>query len=289
MSFKTGFFQNDVNFFYVGDTGSNDVYINNTNYKYADNLYQILYIIKGSAKISSGNINKRLGDDCVIISRPHTPLRYRFDRRERFEYIFIDAHPSVFNSIESDNDFFLAFNTDIDEQRIYNLNARSCGGLKAMLGGIRNAIDNHYNRVHMLSRLYALFSELYSVFSERNPHANMQTDSISLRIMNYVTDNYQKKQITYDELSEKFFVSVPTVNKILYKWTGRPLNAFINDTRLDDAKKLMEQGDLPLVTVAEMSGFGNYSTFYRAYKRKYGCSPKQDADSSKKHNHWPRV
>ncbi|MGN0174065.1 MAG: helix-turn-helix domain-containing protein [Acutalibacteraceae bacterium] len=276
MSFTTGFFQNDVNFYYVGCTKSNDTFIKNTNYKYTDNVYQMLYIIKGSAKVISGNINQRINENMLIISRPHNPLRYRFQYSQGFEYIFIDVHPSVFKNIESDDDFFSAFNTKTDEHRIFDLNASECELLKSLLNGIKMAIDEHYNRNHMIARLYALFSETYSVFSSRNQHSDMNTDSISLKIMNYITDNYQKKQITYDELSEKFFVSVPTVNKILYKWTGRPLNVFINDTRLDDAKKLMKKGDISLAQAAEICGFGNYSTFYRAYKRKFGRSPKQD-------------
>lgn len=286
MSFTTGFFQNDVNFYYVGCTKSNDTFIKNTNYKYTDNVYQMLYIIKGSAKVISGNINQRINENMLIISRPHNPLRYRFQYSQGFEYIFIDVHPSVFKNIESDDDFFSAFNTKTDEHRIFDLNASECELLKSLLNGIKMAIDEHYNRNHMIARLYALFSETYSVFSSRNQHSDMNTDSISLKIMNYITDNYQKKQITYDELSEKFFVSVPTVNKILYKWTGRPLNVFINDTRLDDAKKLMKKGDISLAQAAEICGFGNYSTFYRAYKRKFGRSPKQDKP---KQENWPKI
>lgn len=286
MLFETGFFQDDVNFFYAGSNYLKETYIKNKNYKYTDNLYQILYIIKGTAKISSSGINKNFSDDTLIIARPQTPLHYRFDFSKEFKYIFIDVHPSVFKPVESDNDFFSAFNTKIDEQRIFELKSNDCKLLKSMLTGIENAIDKHYNRTHMVSRIYALFSEIYSVFSGRNHSQNMQTDSISLKIMNYITDNYQKKNITYDELSEKFFVSVPTVNKILYKWTGRPLNVFINDTRLYDAKNLMAKGDISLVKVAEMCGFSNYSTFYRAYKRKFGRSPKQDKP---KQENWPKI
>lgn len=289
MSFETGFFQDDVNFFYAGSNYLKETYIKyikNKNYKYTDNLYQILYIIKGTAKISSSGINNYFSDDTLIIARPQTPLHYWFDFSKEFKYIFIDVHPSLFKTIESDNDFFSAFNTKTDEQRVFELKSSDCKLLKSMLTGIENAIDKHYNRNHMVSRIYALFSEIYSVFSGRNHSKNMQTDSISLKIMNYITDNYQKKNITYDELSEKFFVSVPTVNKILYKWTGRPLNVFINDTRLNDAKNLMAKGDISLIRVAEMCGFGNYSTFYRAYKRKFGYPPKQDKPSQ---NNWPRI
>lgn len=286
MSFSTGFFQDDVNFLYFHYDKIKDTDIINYNNNYTNNLYKLLYIIKGSAKVLSGNINRNINENMMIISRPHTSLHYRFQISEEFEYIFIDIHPSLFKSIESDNDFFAAFNTNIDEQRIYNLKSNECKLLKSMLDGIKYAIREHFNRIHMISRLYALLSETYSAFFRINQPQYMQTDSVPLKIMNYITDNYQKKNITYDELSEKFFVSVPTVNKILYKWTGRPLNVFINDTRLNDAKNLMAKGDISLVRVAEMCGFGNYSTFYRAYKRTFGYSPKQDKP---RQDNWPRI
>ena len=48
----------------------------------------------------------------------------------------------------------------------------------------------------------------------------------------------------------------------------------VTQRRLIAAKALITEGN-PLEQVAEMTGFGDYSAFYRAFKQEYGISPRQ--------------
>jgi AraC-like DNA-binding protein len=48
---------------------------------------------------------------------------------------------------------------------------------------------------------------------------------------------------------------------------------FALDQRLERAKKLIEETDLPIKTIAEMSRYGSESPFINAFKNKFGVPP----------------
>ena len=53
---------------------------------------------------------------------------------------------------------------------------------------------------------------------------------------------------------------------------GLPWATFLPQRRLIAAKVLLQDG-LPAEQISARVGFGDYSSFYRAFKREYGISP----------------
>lgn len=75
-------------------------------------------------------------------------------------------------------------------------------------------------------------------------------------------------------LAQQIYVSPDYLMHVFKEETGFSLGYYVTAKRLQKARLLIEQG-LPLTTVCYDSGFKNYSTFYRAWKKYYGTSPKQ--------------
>lgn len=55
--------------------------------------------------------------------------------------------------------------------------------------------------------------------------------------------------------------------------TGRSPGDFIPSTRLQAARRMLEESDLPLKTIAERCGFGSASAIRRMFTRHLGVSP----------------
>lgn len=60
---------------------------------------------------------------------------------------------------------------------------------------------------------------------------------------------------------------------------GTGIHQFYNSCRLNQARLLILQTSLPLTEIAEQSGFSNYPSFTKAFKKKFGFPPQQ----SRKH------
>ena len=58
------------------------------------------------------------------------------------------------------------------------------------------------------------------------------------------------------------------------KNTGYSIHQFIMQKRLIQANSYIKKG-LPTMEVSQQCGFGDYSNFVKAFKKKYGLSPKK--------------
>ena len=93
------------------------------------------------------------------------------------------------------------------------------------------------------------------------------------QVMAYIEQNLSGK-ITLTEVSRHFYVSESTVSQLFRKKMGVSFYRCVTQRRLISAKNLIHT-DTPLETVAELTGFSDYSTFYRAFKGEFGISPRQ--------------
>lgn len=93
------------------------------------------------------------------------------------------------------------------------------------------------------------------------------------RIRAYVEREYSKA-FTIGDLSRRFYVSESTISHLFRQKLGISLHRYVTQRRLIAAKALIAQGQ-DLRSVAAATGFGDYSSFYRAFRQAFGISPRQ--------------
>lgn len=93
-------------------------------------------------------------------------------------------------------------------------------------------------------------------------------------IINYIGLNLTTPLCTED-LCSKFYISRAQLNRKFKAYTGSSVWDYITNKRLLLAKGMLQSGDSP-ATACTKCGFNEYTAFYRAYKAKFGISPKQD-------------
>lgn len=99
-------------------------------------------------------------------------------------------------------------------------------------------------------------------------------DSLAIQIMRFLNENYATR-ITSAQLAAALNFSAEHIEKTLKSQIGVTPHTYLTQLRLNRAKVLLERGSLPVSEIAANSGFGDVSVFFRAFRKKYGCSPSQ--------------
>ncbi len=89
----------------------------------------------------------------------------------------------------------------------------------------------------------------------------------------YLNNNYTS-DITLDTLQEKFFISKYYLCREFHRATGLTVHAYISRKRLTKVRELRSRG-MRIGDAALEAGFRDYSSFYRAFQKEYGVSPRE--------------
>ena len=124
----------------------------------------------------------------------------------------------------------------------------------------------------------ALFAQLMvavnrTVFSTQGVEAD-GGDTKVVAILQYL-NGHLAQPLSIDELAGRFYISKYHMMRRFRAETGYSIHNYVTEKRLLLAQQLL-QSDVPLRTVAEQCGYQDYSTFSRAYKKQFGCSPSQN-------------
>ncbi len=91
-------------------------------------------------------------------------------------------------------------------------------------------------------------------------------------ILNYI-DEHLSEKLSLKSIAGKFLISQSSVSQLFKKHLGISFYSFIIEKRLNEAKILITRA-VPLKEIPELCGFSDYSSFYKAFMKKYGISPK---------------
>lgn len=123
------------------------------------------------------------------------------------------------------------------------------------------------------ARLEALLSQVALLAAQAEPMRLPQTDpdGMAARLIEYVNCHYTGN-LSLDELSGHFFLSKNQLNRIFRRATGATIMAYAARKRIALARRLISEGE-SAQRAALRAGYGDYSNFYRQYKKLLGVAP----------------
>ena len=101
---------------------------------------------------------------------------------------------------------------------------------------------------------------------------SVEHSDIIMTLVGYIRNNYMQK-ITMRDISEHVKLSISYISRIFKKEMGCSVTSFINKVRIDNAKIMLLEQEIPLVEVAYLCGFEEQTYFCKVFKRFAGVSP----------------
>ena len=98
-------------------------------------------------------------------------------------------------------------------------------------------------------------------------------DARLLEITNYIYANY--KDVTLDDLAEKFFLSKPYLSKYIKEKSGMTFGDILKKIRMKKARAMLKGSNATVESIAESVGYQNVEHFNRVFKKMYNLTPVQ--------------
>jgi AraC-like DNA-binding protein len=231
-------------------------------------FYLIHLIVSGKGSYVARNTTYHLSANQAFIIYPNETTLYAADAETPWDYCFF------------------AFNGDYARELIERTGFR--GGnmvitippeIAVPLAEQIEATARTLNRLSPNADLYAL-SQLVSFFAIlADSHSdNIQPDALTRdfvrRAVGYIHFNYANP-ITIMELSKTLNINRSYLYRIFKEEIGLSPSEYLNNYRIDRARHLLIESDMPISQIAMSTGFSTFSSFYRLFRLKYNMSARQ--------------
>lgn len=148
--------------------------------------------------------------------------------------------------------------------------------IKPLLQALEKVLSEREFGARLLSR--AIFLQLMIEFNRTTARNRYITaafgDSKIVSILQYL-NLHLKEPLSIDELAARFYISKYHMMRRFKEETGYTIHSYITEKRLLLARQLLHTGQ-PVTEVCFQAGYQDYSTFSRAYRRRFGASPSAD-------------
>ena len=266
---KTGYLNEQFRIFHIKDQTSKEF-----TYHYHD-FHKVVIFISGKAAYHiEGKAYQLKPWDILLVNR-HAIHRPEIDSSVPYERFIL----WIQNDIPW-QELLKCFQKAND--RSYNLvrlNSALQEKMKDILFELENsAKSDEYGREILTQSLFLQFMVyLNRIFLEKQYIFDKKSytfDSQIANILQYINHNL-KEDLSVEALSAKYYVSKYHLMRKFKEETGYTLHNYIVNKRLLMARTLISNG-MPVTKAAQESGFAEYSTFSRAYRKQFKTTPSEE-------------
>ncbi len=131
----------------------------------------------------------------------------------------------------------------------------------------------HKNIAPKKAVLELILSRTLPIITLEKNSTVLQNNTTS-KIINFICENY-KNELSLDILSRKFGVHKSYISRIFSKKIGVSFTDYVNDLRVDRAKRMLLETDILINEIAFECGFETQRSFNRVFKKNCNMTPVQ--------------
>jgi AraC-like DNA-binding protein len=263
-------------------------YVEHAKFRYFPNPLQfhpeieLLYVIKGSGTRFVGDSVANFGPGELVMIGQNVPHLWHSDEK------YTQINSNLFSEV-----IYILFKTDIFGEQFWHLPESkiilklihlSQRGIK-LTGKTKRSVSllmRSIARSSGFSRILLLLSILELIASQKDyqflaspvfQNTISESDSERLnKVYKYIINNIQQ-EITLDQVASIASLSAPAFCRYFKKRTNKTFIKLLNEIRISQACRLLEDKDLPVATICYDCGYNNVSYFIRQFKEITGFTP----------------
>lgn len=265
---KTGYLEQDFRLFHIKDQTKREF-----SYHYHD-FHKVIIFLSGKAAYHIEGKSYYLKPWDILLVNRHAIHKPEIDFSVPYERFVLWIRDDI-----KSTELLRCFQKAID--RSYNLirlDSDTQEKLKQLLYELEAALkDEKFGSELLGSALFTQFMVYVNrIFLEKQyiyDARSYSSDSQIEELLRYINHNLTE-DLSIETLARKYYLSKYHMMRKFKEETGYTIHNYIISKRLLLARTKISEG-APILKAAQLSGFSDYTTFSRAYKKQFGTAPSQ--------------
>ena len=232
---------------------------------------EIYFFISGNVEYLVEGSKYFLAPDTLMIMRPSEVHKPRIISGERYERYALNFPVRFAENIDPQRRLIKAFTErTLGKNNMLDSSMIDTGLVRKLFSKMCENSDDYGKQLKIKTHL-PLLLDMISHAYDRQIKIDHEPKSTSERIVNYVNEHLFEN-ISIPGLASYFYLSQSQFRRVFKQATGASPWEYITKKRLNAAKEKIRNGSSAMMA-SESCGFGDYSAFYRAYTKYFGCAP----------------
>ena len=225
--------------------------------------HQILYCGDGSGTLCYDSETVEITENCYVFIPAFYPHSY-FPHSEKWDmrWVVFDGYAckDILNDLSLDRPVTVKAHGNVSMHKLYD----------KMFVALKT--DKVYGNYTCAGLVYQYILDFHCLASDSSAKNKADKSDILMPALNYIEDNF-RKDFSITELAEVSGVSQQYLCRLFNRTMNIRPSEYIIRRRLQEAKLLLSETDLPVRDVCIQSGFTDASYFSTVFKRYEGLSP----------------
>lgn len=265
---KTGYLEQDFQLFHIKDQTKREF-----SYHYHD-FHKVIVFLSGKAAYHIEGKSYYLKPWDILLVNRHAIHKPEIDFSVPYERFVLWIRDDI-----AATDLLRCFQKAIDRSfNLIRLDSGTQEKLKQLLYELEAALkDEKFGSDLLGTALFTqfmvyvnrIFLEKQYIYDTRSYSSDSQVEEL----LRYINHNLTE-DLSIETLARKYYLSKYHMMRKFKDETGYTIHNYIINKRLLLARTKIAEG-IPVLKAAQLSGFSDYTTFSRAYKKQFGTAPSQ--------------
>lgn len=250
------------------------------------NYYEFYFFLEGDISIQIEEDLHRLRYGDLVMIPPGTPHHAVIHSTEKLyrRFVFWISREYLGQLMEQSPDYgYLIQHVSVSKEYIFHQDMITFNTIQSKIFGLIEEV--HTQRFGKEAKVLLCVNDLVLtvnriVYESKHPKVQKEEGSLYQNLLDYI-EGHLDEELTLEHLAREFFVSKYHIAHIFKDNIGISIHQYITKKRVAACRNAILD-NAKISSVYLQFGFKDYASFYRAFRKEYGLSPKEYKETRKR-------